>query len=321
MKKFNVAILGPGTVGKGTYDILVKNRNIIKGRLGAEIDVKKILSRHPVDGIPSELLTDNPDDIFSDDAIDLVVETIGGIEPATSFMLNAMNQGKHVVTANKAAVANSYAKLTAAAKENNVEFLFEASVGGGIPVLSSIIEPLAGNNFTDVLGIINGTSNYILTAMAKDGAAYEDALKDAQLKGFAEADPTADVEGLDVANKLTILTALLFGEYIHPSKIPTTGISSVSKEDIAEAAKAGKVIKLLAHGWKESGEIKTEVKPVLLPKEHPLASVNAEYNAIYITGDMVGEVMLYGKGAGASPTGSAVVGDIIKIAKNHFSGL
>ena len=315
MKKLSVAILGLGTVGGGAYHILQNNKEAISKSTGMDVRVTKILSRHPIQGIPDEMITDDPDEIFLDKSIDLVVESIGGIEPATTFMLKAMENKKHVVTANKAAVANSYEKLRSASDVNHVEFLFEASVGGGIPILTAIQNPLSGNNFTEVMGIINGTTNYILTKMTLEGADYGDVLKDAQEKGFAEADPTADVEGIDVANKLSILIALMFGEYIHPSLIPTDGISKITKEDIKDADRQGKVIKLIAHGWKENGSIKASVKPEFLLKAHPLAGVNNEFNAVYVTGDMVGDVMLYGKGAGALPTGSAVVGDIIRVAK------
>ena len=199
--------------------------------------------------------------------------------------------------------------------ENEVKFLFEASVGGGIPVLTAIQNALSGNNFLEVMGIVNGTTNYILTKMTEDGADYKDVLKDAQAKGFAEADPTADVEGIDAANKLCILTALLFDKYIAPSDIPTTGISQITGTDIAAAAEEGCKIKLIAHATLKDGQVSCSVAPEKIPNSHPLAGVSNEFNAVYITGDMVGEVMFYGKGAGALPTGSAIVGDIISIAK------
>ena len=225
MKKLKVGILGYGTVGSGTHEILTKNHDLIQKRTGISVEVVRILRRKPSD---SHLFTDDPDVILNDPDIDLIVEVIGGIEPAASFMLKAMKNGKHVVTANKAAVAANYKVLTETAEENGVDFLFEAAVAGGIPVLTAIQNPLQGNNFLEVMGILNGTTNYILTKMTEDGASYEDVLKDAQAKGFAEADPTADVEGLDAANKLSILIALLFDKYIAPSDIPTTGISKIT---------------------------------------------------------------------------------------------
>lgn len=315
MKKLNVGILGPGTVGGGAYEILTKNKDVIEKRTGVSVEVFKLLTRRPRPEFPAELLTDDPDDILNNPDVNVVVETMGGIQPATSFMLQAMKNGKHVVTANKAAVAANYEELTGAALENEVKFLFEASAGGGIPVLTAIQNALSGNNFLEVMGIVNGTTNYILTKMTEDGADYKDVLKDAQAKGFAEADPTADVEGIDAANKLCILTALLFDKYIAPSDIPTTGISQITGTDIAAAAEEGCKIKLIAHATLKDGQVSCSVAPEKIPNSHPLAGVSNEFNAVYITGDMVGEVMFYGKGAGALPTGSAIVGDIISIAK------
>ena len=312
MKKLKVGILGFGTVGGGTYEILTKNRDLITERTGVSVEVVRVLRRKKSD---SQLCTNDPDEILCNTDIDLVVEVIGGIEPATSYMLTAMKNGKHVVTANKAAVAANYKILTETARKNGVEFLFEAAVAGGIPVLTAIQNPLQGNNFTEVMGILNGTTNYILTKMTEEGASYEEVLKDAQAKGFAEADPTADVEGLDAANKLSILIALLFGQYIPPSDIPTTGISKITAEDIKKAAAEGKKIKLIGHALRENGHIKASVAPEGLPLSHPLCGVSNEFNAVYVTGDVAGELMFYGKGAGALPTGSAVVGDIISVAK------
>lgn len=315
MKKLTVGILGPGTVGGGAYKILTENHDLIERRTGVSIEVVKLLTRRHRPEFPAALLTDDPDDILSNPDVDVVVETIGGIEPATSFMLQAMKHGKHVVTANKAAAAANYEELVKTAGKNGVKFLFEASVGGGIPVLTSIQGALSGNNFLEVMGIVNGTTNYILTKMTEDGADYADVLKDAQSKGFAEADPTADVEGIDAANKLCILTALLFDKYVAPADISTVGISRITAADIAAAAAEGCKIKLIAHAVLKDGQVECSVSPEKLPVSHPLAGVNNEFNAVYVTGDMVGEVMFYGKGAGALPTGSAIVGDIISIAK------
>ncbi len=312
MKQIRVGILGFGTVGSGTYKILNENAELISERTGVRIEAVKLLKRKPQ--APAFLFTNDPDDILDDPEIDLVVEAIGGIEPATSFMLKAMNNGKHVVSANKAAVAANYELLTETARRNKVEFLFEAAVGGGIPVLTAIQQPLQGNRFLEVMGILNGTTNYILTKMTEEGAEYADVLRDAQAKGFAEADPTADVEGLDAANKLSILIALLFDKYIAPSDIPTVGISAITADDIKAAADEDCKIKLIGHAYLENGEVKASVSPKKLPLSHPLSSVSNEFNAVYVTGDMVGELMFYGKGAGALPTGSAVVGDIIAVA-------
>ncbi len=318
MKTLKVGILGLGTVGGGTYTILTENKAVIEKRTGCTIEVVRILDRFKKPGVPEYLYTEDPDDVIAGKDIDLVVETLGGIEPACSFMLQAMEHGKHVVTANKAAVAANYQKLVETAAKYNVQFLYEASVGGGIPVLTSMQNELQGNNFLEVMGIVNGTTNYILTKMTEEGADYADVLKDAQAKGFAEADPTADVEGIDVANKLCILIALAFDKYIAPTDIPTTGISKITKADIEAAAAEGCKLKLIAHAkLNEDGTVEASVAPEKIPFAHPLAGVSNEFNAVYITGDMVDELMFYGKGAGALPTGSAIVGDIIKVAKNQ----
>lgn len=322
MKKAKIGLLGFGNVGGGTFKILTDNREIIEKRIGISPEIVKILQRSRnkkrlVEADP-EILTEDPDDIINNSEIDIVVEMLGGIEPATSFMLQAMKQGKHVVSANKAAIAANYELLTKTAEENNVLFLYEASVAGGIPVLTSISGALQANNFVEVMGIMNGTTNYILTKMSDEGLSYDEVLKDAQAKGFAEADPTADVEGIDVANKLSILMALAFGKYVAPNKIPTTGISKITAEDIEEAKAQNKKIKLIGKASIADGDIKYSVQPVLLDESHPLANVSNEFNAVYITGDMVGELMFYGRGAGALPTGSAVCGDILKIMKERI---
>lgn len=320
MKKINIGILGFGTVGGGTYDILIKNRELIERRTGCSYEIKKILVRNPerlkAHGVDSSLATDSARDIIEGDDIDLVVEAIGGTEPATDWMLTALKNGKSVVTPNKAAVAANLHKLKAAAKEGGAEIRIEACVGGGIPALTAITEALSGNEFSEVLGIVNGTTNYILTKMGDEGLPYDAVLKDAQAKGFAEADPTADVEGIDCANKLSILMSLSFDKYVAPEDIPTEGITNISMEDLQRAKEKGCKIKLISKAaLDESGHLSYEVKPMELPKSHPLCGVDSEFNAIYITGDAVGEVMFYGKGAGALPTGSAVVGDIISIMK------
>ncbi len=316
MKKLRVGILGFGTVGRGTYQILTENHRLILERTGVDIEVIRIFNRRPKEGLPEKLFTDNASDIISAEDIDLVVEVLGGLEPATTYMLESLKHGKHVVTANKAAVAASFKLLEETAMDNKVQFLFEASVGGGIPVLTAIRNPLQGNAFLEVKGILNGTTNYILTKMAEEGASYENALKGAQEKGFAEADPTADVEGIDAANKLTILMALLFDRYVKPEDIPREGITKVSPEDISKAKAVGKTIKLIAKAALKDGEMSFSVKPEAIENDHPLAGVKNEFNAVYVTGDMVDELMFYGRGAGALPTGSAVVGDIIAVAKS-----
>ncbi len=319
MKTVKIGILGLGTVGGGTYQILDMNKELIEKRIGKEIKVVRVLEKNmdrlKTLGLPEACATQDPDDILKDPEIDIVVESLGGIEPSTTFMLTAMENGKSVVTPNKAAVAANFDKLQETAQDHGVAFRFEASVGGGIPALTAIQEALAGNEFTEVMGILNGTTNYILTKMTDLGLDYADVLKDAQAKGFAEADPTADVEGIDVANKLSILMALCFDKYVPPTEIPTVGISKITMDDIEAAKAKGCKIKLIAQAKKAGGNIEYSVKPMEIENSHPLAGVSNEFNAIYVTGNAVDEVMFYGKGAGALPTGSAIVGDILAIAK------
>lgn len=320
MKKIKVGMLGLGNVGIGTFKTLQLNREYISNNSQVDIEIVKILTRNinkkrDIDANLC-LLTNSPDEILNDPQIDIVVEVLGGIEPATSFMLQAMKNKKSVVTANKAAVAANYEQLVETAKVNNVEFRFEASVGGGIPVLHSITTALGANQLEEILGIVNGTTNYILTQMTDYGLDYDDVLKVAQEKGFAEADPTADVEGIDVANKLSILIALCFGKYIAPTDIPTQGISKITNDDIQRAKEKGCKIKLIACAKKTTEGLEYFVKPVELPEVHPLAGVNNEFNAVFIKGNAVDELMFYGKGAGPMPTGSAVMGDVLDIAKH-----
>lgn len=319
MKAIKVGMLGFGNVGTGTYQTLEMNRELIEKHVGASVEISKILvndvtkPRQVV--TPDGVLTDNVADIIDNPEIDIVAEVLGGIEPASEYMLKALNNGKHVVTANKAAVAANYDKLFKAAADNGVSLRPEACVAGGIPILNAITTVLGANEFDEILGILNGTTNYILTQMTDNGLDYADVLKDAQAKGFAEADPTADVEGIDAANKLSIMMALAFGHYVHPDDIPTEGISKITKADIDKATAEGCKIKLIASAKNEDGKLTYSVKPVALPIDHPLASVSNEFNAVFVKGNAVGELMFYGKGAGPLPTGSAVMGDILMAAK------
>ena len=323
MKKVNIAILGLGTVGGGAYEIISKlNKRYIKEKTGIDFEVTKILVRdlNKLDrleelGVDSSVAVTDPTLITDSDDIDIVVETLGGIDYATELMERALLNGKNVVTANKAALARNYKRLIAAAKKSGAQLKFEASVGGGIPALTAIQDALSGNKITEIKGIINGTSNYILSKMEK-GLSYEEALKDAQEKGFAESDPSADVEGIDAANKLSILMALCFNEYIQPDEINPKGITDISISDIEEAKEKDGKIKLIASAKKHGAILAYSVKPEFIPNDHPLAGVSNEYNAIFIKGNAVGDLMFYGKGAGALPTGSAIVGDIIAIAKS-----
>ena len=319
MKKVNIALLGLGTVGGGTYDILTKNRDIIMDRTGVDYAITNILEKDENQlkkhGADPALQTTDVNSILESGDTDIIVEALGGMDFPVNIMTRALKNGISVVTPNKAAVAANYDLLNEAAKEGGAYFKFEAAVGGGIPILTTIQEQLSGNHFTDIMGILNGTTNYILTKMLKKGQKYEDALADAKANGFAEPDPTADVEGIDCANKLCLLMVLAMGKYVNPRLIPTTGITDVTMDDIQAAYNRGCVIKLIAHASLTEDGFDYYVKPEEIPLDHPLASVSNEFNAIYLDGDAVGELMFYGKGAGALPTGSAIVGDIIAIMK------
>lgn len=320
METIKIGLLGVGTVGGAAYDILTRNRDLILQRTGIDYEVRRVLEisqknieKHHLD--PS-IVTANVDEVIQADDIDIVVECIGGSEPAATWMVTAMENGKSVVTPNKAVVAAQFQRFEETAKKNNVEFRYEAAVGGGIPELTAITDQLAGNTFHEVSGIVNGTTNYILTMMEEAGMSYEDALKQAQEKGFAEADPTADVEGIDCANKLTILMKLCFDKYVAPADIPRTGITKITMDDIEAAKARGNRIKLLAQAEvQEDGSLKYSVEPTELPLSHPLSGVSHEFNAIYVTGDWCDELMFYGKGAGPA-TGSAIVGDVIHIMRD-----
>ena len=322
--KIKVGLLGMGNVGTGTYKTLDMNREKIFDSTGLDIEITKVLvndtSKDRGIKLPSEKLTQNPDDIFLDKNIDSVVELIGGIEPASEFMLKAMENGKHVVTANKAAVAANYDKLINTAYKNKVMLRYEASVGGGIPIINALTTALTSNDFEEILGIVNGTTNYIMTQMTEYGLEYSDVLKVAQEKGFAEADPTADVEGIDVANKLSILMAIVFGIRISPDDIPREGITKISKDDITFANNFGYKIKLLCTARKSDNKLECHVQPAFVPLSHPLASVSNEFNAVFVKGNAVDDLMFYGKGAGPMPTGSAVMGDILEISSSIAKG-
>jgi len=325
MKTINVGLLGFGTIGAGVVKLLARNSLLIEEKLGAGLTLKKIadLDITTDRGVPVSpgVLTSNADEVLSDPEISVVIELIGGYEPARSFVLRAIENGKHVVTANKALLALHGREIYAAAARKGVEVLYEAAVGGGIPILSAIRGNLAANNFATVLGILNGTCNYILTKMTKDGADFADVLKKAQELGYAEADPTFDIEGIDTAHKLSILLSLCFGTRVEFKDIHTEGISSISSLDINYARDFGYKIKLLAIGKRDGERIEARVHPTMIPVNYPLADVDGAFNAIRLTGDFVGPVMLYGRGAGMDPTASAVVGDVMDISRNILAGI
>ncbi len=322
MKEIKIGLLGLGNIGTGTYKVLEMNRDEIEASAGAAVNIVKILEKdidreRDID-VPREKFVSDPQDIFADPEIDIVIELLGGIEPASTMIEQALRSGKHVVTANKAAVAASYHRLMEAAEEGGVQLRFEASVGGGIPVLTALTGCLRANKFNRVLGIVNGTTNYILDKMTSEGLPYEEVLKDAQAKGFAEADPTADVEGIDAANKLSILMALMFDHYVHPKDIPTKGITEITASDIEDARAKNQLIKLIAYAERmEDGTIKYEVRPMRIIDTHPLSGVHREYNAVFVEGNVVGNLMFYGPGAGPLPTGSAVMGDVLEIIRSQ----
>ena len=317
-----IGLLGLGTVGAGVAEILLnpEGRHPLMGQLALKRVAVRDLSRpRPVD-LPAEVLCTDPQQVVNDPAVDIVVEVMGGLEPARSLILAAIAAGKPVVTANKAVIARYGEEIAAAAAERGVYVLIEAAVGGGIPIIEPLKQSLGGNRIQRVSGIINGTTNYILSRMADEGAAYGDVLADAQRLGYAEADPAADVEGGDAADKIAILSGLAYGGSIERSAIPTEGINRLDARDVNYAAQLGYVVKLVATaqclGTDADGTVQLDVRvnPTLLPKEHPLAGVHGVNNAILVEGDPVGRVMFYGPGAGAGPTASAVVADILNIA-------
>jgi len=314
-----IGILGLGTVGSGVVRVLQQNSEVIQTRTHCEFQIKAILDRDLDRGREfggDFLMTDQSAEVLQDPDIDIIVEVMGGIEPARTFILEALQHGKHVVTANKDLIALHGHELLDAADKAGKELCFEASVGGGIPIIAALKESLAANRITNVIGIINGTTNYILTAMAEQGRDYSEVLAEAQQLGYAEANPSADVDGLDAARKLAILASIAFNSRVALKDVFVEGISKITREDLAYAAELGCTIKLLAITKQQDEEIEVRVHPAILPKTHPLASVNGVFNAIYVVGDAVGETMFYGRGAGALPTGSAIVADIMKIARN-----
>jgi len=319
-----IALLGLGNVGKGVWEILHRHPNMIKEYIGVPVEIKKILVRdvpkkRDID-VPPYMLTANFDDILFDEDIHIIVELIGGLYPAYEYVKKAIEMGKHVVTANKAVIASYGRELIQLANRRNVVLRFEGSVGGGIPIIATLTKSLAANEIETVVGIINGTTNYILTQMTRYDMDFNTALKLAQQKGYAEANPSSDVEGEDAAFKLSILAFIAFGVQVPPQDIPREGITRISEKEIQYAAQLGYTIKLLAAARKHDGKLDLHVHPTLVPITHPLAAVNDEFNALFIKGDAVGELMMYGKGAGSLPTGSAVVGDILDVASAMMSG-
>lgn len=324
-KTFRLGLLGLGTVGSGVYKILTQNAEELAQRAGAPIKITRIAVRDKgkkrLVEVPEAILTTDPWEIVNDPQIDIVVEVMGGIEKTKELLLGALKNGKSVVTANKDLIAEHGQELFAMAKEKSRDLLFEASVGGGIPIIRPLKQCLAGNRITQVMGIINGTTNFMLTRMSQTGATFAAALKEAQDLGYAEADPSADIKGYDAGRKMAIIASLAFNSRVTFSDVDVEGIEQITDRDIAYAKDMGYTIKLLGVAEEQNpGEIGVRVFPALVPFEHPLASVHGAYNAIFVRGDAIGEAMFLGLGAGQMPTASAVTGDIVEAVRNLLSG-
>ncbi len=314
----NVAILGYGVVGSGVAEVISKNADIMKKNSNVSLSLSHILDIRDFENCPfQDIMTKDFYDILNDSKVDIVVETMGGVNPAFDFVSACLKAGKHVVTSNKELVAVKGYELLEIARKKDVNFLFEAAVGGGIPIIRPISRCLAGNRISEVAGILNGTSNFILTKMIEENMAFDVALKLAQEKGYAEKDPTADIEGFDALRKICILASLCFGNHVYPNGVYTEGISEITLEDVDFASSYGCVIKLIAKAKKmEDGKISLTVSPCFVKKASMLAGVNGVFNACLVRGDAVGDVVLYGQGAGKLATASAVVGDVIDCACN-----
>lgn len=312
-----VAIMGYGTIGSGVATVLSTNKEVIAERVGEPLELKYILDLREFPGDPNEdKLVKDYMEIVNDKEVKIVVETMGGVEPAFTFVKAMLESGKSVTTSNKALVADKGAELLSTAKKNGVNFVFEAAVGGGIPIIRTITDCITGDVVEEIAGIVNGTTNFMLTNMDKQGRDYADVLKEAQDLGFAEKDPTADVEGFDACRKIAILTSLVAGQSVDFEEIPTEGISKITSTDFKYAAAMGRGIKLLARSVKKGNTYSCRVAPFLLAPDHCLFHVEGVMNAVYVKGNMLGDSMYYGAGAGSLPTASAVVGDVVFLAKN-----
>ncbi|MDQ0206601.1 homoserine dehydrogenase [Alkalicoccobacillus murimartini] len=320
-----VGLLGLGTVGTGVASIITRHQKELQHQVGCPVEIKKVLVRDKQklreNSFEDTLLTEDPYEVINDEDIDVIVEVIGGVEQTKEWLLRALLNHKHVVTANKDLMAIHGAELLKAAVENDCDLYYEASVAGGIPILRSLSDGLSADRITKIMGIVNGTTNYILTKMSTKGSSYDEVLKQAQELGFAESDPTADVEGLDAARKMAILATLGFSSPISLDDVSVQGISTISDVDLKYADRLGYTVKLIGIADRTKGKIDVSVRPTLLPNEHPLSSVHNEYNAVYIHGEAVGETMFYGPGAGSLPTATAVVSDLVTVMKNMRLGV
>lgn len=312
-----VAIMGHGVVGCGVAEVLLKNAATIADKAGESIEIARILDLRAFPDLPySDKFTTRFEDILGDDAIRIVVETMGGLHPAYDYVKACLQAGKSVVTSNKELVAQKGDELLAIAKENNLNFLFEASVGGGIPILRPLDQCLAANEVYEVTGILNGTTNFMLAKMIDENMAFDEALSLAQKLGFAERDPSADIDGLDACRKICILASLAFGKHVYPAQVHTEGIRNITLTDVRYAAAAGGALKLIGRAVREGNQIDCTVAPMVVPKENLLSNVQGVFNAILVRGDAVGDTVFYGRGAGKLPTASAVVADVIDEAKH-----
>ncbi|WP_404355974.1 homoserine dehydrogenase [Cytobacillus firmus] len=325
MESISIGLLGLGTVGSGVVQIIEKHQDKLMHQVGCPVVVKKVLvkdvNKDRAVKVDRNLLTLNPEDILNDADIDVVIEVMGGIEETRNHLKKALDNGKHVVTANKDLMAVYGPELLAAAAQNGCDLFYEASVAGGIPILRGLVDGLASDRITKMMGIVNGTTNFILTKMSKNGSAYEDVLKEAQELGYAESDPTADVEGLDAARKMAILSTLGFSMNIDLDDVKVKGITDITEEDLQYGRQLGYIMKLIGIAHREGEKVEVSVQPTLLSESHPLASVQDEYNAVYVYGEAVGETMFYGPGAGSLPTATAVVSDLVRVMKNMRLGV
>ena len=314
-----IAIMGFGVVGSGVGEIVLKNQKGIAVKCGENVEIAHILDLRDFPESEFKCFTKDFNDILSDPEVGIVVETMGGVNPAYKFTKELLLAGKHVITSNKELVAAHGAELLSIAEQKNINYLFEASVGGGIPIIRPLYSCLTAGIITDVIGILNGTTNYILTQMFQSGVSFENALRDAQKKGYAEKDPTADIEGLDTCRKIAILSSLAYGKAIDSSKVETEGITNITAADVAYAEKAGYSIKLIGYSSREGKNVYAAVFPAFVSKQNPLSSINDVFNGIVVKGDDLGDVMFYGRGAGKLPTANAVVSDIIDAVKHKHT--
>jgi homoserine dehydrogenase len=325
MKPVKVGLLGLGTVGTGVVRIVEGNQEDLSRQVGSPIIIEKIavknIDKYRSIEVDSAKLTEDPWEVIRDPEIDVIIEVMGGVDQTKKYILEALERGKHIVTANKDLMALHGSEVLAKAQEKQCDVFYEASVAGGIPIIRTLIEGFSSDRITRIMGIVNGTTNFILTKMSQEGASYEEVLKEAQELGYAESDPTSDVEGLDAARKMAILGTLGFRSNVELKDVSVSGISKVSSEDIAFAKKLGYEMKLLGIAERQGDEFTINVQPTMVSQQHPLASVNGVFNAVYVHGEAVGETMFYGAGAGEMPTATSVVADLVAVVKNLKLGV